>query len=90
MVSDAGVIPVSEIVGLSGAAPVDAAQTAEGTALTGSEELKSKVTVRTRYPVDRLEVGDTVVTATGTKVDGAKLGKLVEAARSAGTELERI
>lgn len=50
-----------------------------------------KAIVRTRYPVDRFEhsvAGVPTITSKGVEVDRGKVADLLEAARSAGTELE--
>lgn len=58
-----------------------------------SEGGSGKVTVRTRYPVDRFEHGvdgAPTITAQGVEVDRSKAAALLEAAATAGTELEEV
>ncbi len=83
------VIPVSEIGKLEGFY-ADPARALPGESLTGDEQPKGKITVRTRYPVDRLDVGDLTITGAGVKVSGSDLSNLVKQARSAGVELEGV
>lgn len=82
----------AEIVALQGfRAPPESVTTSDATSLDGSEELKSKVTVRTRYPIGSFTAGDgTVIDAAGSDVQGSKLGALVTEARTSGVTLERI
>lgn len=85
------VIPTEAIPVLQGReARTDPGVLKPGTFLTGDEDLKSKVTVRTRYPIDSFTAEGVTVTAVGVKVDGSKLSGLVEKATANGVELERI
>ena len=86
----AGTIGVDQITALQGFVAPPESVTRTGETLTGTETLKGKVTVRTRYPVDVFETDDATITAAGVKVDASKLTELVTEANRSGVTLERI